>query len=142
MHNPDEDGVTHINVYSKGRTWLGRQLSNFAETPFKYDNHIFASVEGWWYWRQVQDDKLLHLHGTEAKSIGRLLVLQSGKIPGAPTIGKLLEVYKAKVKYNPSIEKELRKNVLPFDHYYVMRGGKRINTHHQWTGQLWSEVLK
>lgn len=28
-YHPDTDGITHINVYSKGRTELGRRLSNF-----------------------------------------------------------------------------------------------------------------
>lgn len=30
QYSPIDDGVTHINVYSKGRTKLGRDLSNFA----------------------------------------------------------------------------------------------------------------
>lgn len=33
MINPLEDGITHINVYSKGATELGRLLTNFAHTP-------------------------------------------------------------------------------------------------------------
>jgi len=34
MINPEEDGITHINIYSKGKTDLGRMLSNFAKLPF------------------------------------------------------------------------------------------------------------
>jgi hypothetical protein len=48
---PSEDGVTHINVYSRGNTELGRLLSNFAHTPFSHPEFgEFASVEGFWYW--------------------------------------------------------------------------------------------
>jgi hypothetical protein len=43
---PSEDGVTHINVYSRGNTELGRLLSNFAHTPFSHPEFgEFASVE-------------------------------------------------------------------------------------------------
>ena len=32
MYKQTEDGYNHINVYSKGKTELGRWLSNFAHT--------------------------------------------------------------------------------------------------------------
>jgi hypothetical protein len=33
IYKPEDDGKTHINVYSKGLTELGQFLSNFAEAP-------------------------------------------------------------------------------------------------------------
>ena len=47
---PEDDGRTHVNVYSRGRTSLGRDLSNFAHLPFELDGLAFASVEGFWFW--------------------------------------------------------------------------------------------
>lgn len=38
-YTPDNDGITHINLYSKSRTVLGRQLSNFAHSPFKHPKY-------------------------------------------------------------------------------------------------------
>lgn len=35
---PEMDGIDHINVYSKGKTELGKLLSNFARTPFENAN--------------------------------------------------------------------------------------------------------
>lgn len=40
------DGIDHINIYSKGKTTLGRMLSNFACTPFTHpEDGKFASIE-------------------------------------------------------------------------------------------------
>ena len=44
------DGMTHINVYSKGKTEIGRWLSNFAYSPIDLGNEgYFSSIEGYWY---------------------------------------------------------------------------------------------
>ena len=47
---PQNDGITHINVYSKGKTTLGRWLTNFAHTPIDTIDGHFESIEGYWYW--------------------------------------------------------------------------------------------
>lgn len=81
--DPAMDGVDHINVYSRGRTGLGRVLTNFAHTPFTVPEHgTFASVEGYWYWLQcpagAARERLRPLHGHRAKQIGReLRILES-----------------------------------------------------------------
>ena len=46
---PAEDGITHVNVYSRGLTTLGRWLSNFAHCPIETEDGPFASIEGYWY---------------------------------------------------------------------------------------------
>lgn len=58
--NPLMDGIDHINIYSKGKTALGINLSNFARTPFvlkdKFNNEIrFSSVESWWYYKKMKN---------------------------------------------------------------------------------------
>lgn len=40
--NPEEDGITHINIYSKGSTELGRLLSNFA-----HRKAVLSEAEKW-----------------------------------------------------------------------------------------------
>lgn len=150
-----KDGVDHINVYSKGQTELGRLLSNFAQTPFELEVETtvhypktlrFASVEAWWYWRKAKAhgvdekahlDELRTLYGLEAKRYGQDLTRSAP--PSDPTRQELLRVYQAKVACNPRIAAMLRKNKLPFDHYYVYNG-RRQDTHHRWTGLLWNEV--
>lgn len=71
MIDPNEDGISHINVYSKGRTGIGRFLSNFTFYPIHTVDGEFHSIEGYWYWLTCRDDRLRYLHGYEAKKLGR-----------------------------------------------------------------------
>jgi len=75
---PSEDGITHINIYSKGKTEIGRFASNFAFSPFECEDGKFDSIEGYWYWLTINPsnprrDELRKLYGFEAKRIGREL---------------------------------------------------------------------
>ena len=48
------DGVDHINIYSKAKSALGRSLSNFAYSPIDSDTYgRFNSVEAFWYFLRV-----------------------------------------------------------------------------------------
>ena len=85
---PENDGIDHINVFSKSRSKLGRMLSNFAHTPFTLDGVKFESVESWWYWMKMNNinksvlfpafsdeqlDNIKSLIGKEAKTYFREL---------------------------------------------------------------------
>ncbi len=123
--SPKEDGVTHINVYSRGQTQLGQLLSNFAHTPFKHPRFgFFASMEGFWYWvscggptgeRSVEP--LRRLYGASAKSVGRKLL----KTEIDPELFKqyIREGLRAKVEQSPQILDLLKLSALPFTHYFV-----------------------
>ena len=52
---PTEDGITHINIYSKGQTELGKMLSNFAKFPIQTVDGNFMSVEGYWYFLSIDE---------------------------------------------------------------------------------------
>lgn len=72
--HPKGDGVDHINIYSKGKTELGRWLTNFALSPFTLEDHgDFESVEGYWYWLATgrKHEVLRLLFGVEAKRTGK-----------------------------------------------------------------------
>ena len=38
MYKPKDDGITHINIYSQGKTQLGRFLSNFEPSPIETED--------------------------------------------------------------------------------------------------------
>lgn len=65
------DGVTHINVYSRGETAVGRWLSNFTRCSLETEDGNFESIEGYWYWLTTHDCELRELHGFLAKKVGR-----------------------------------------------------------------------
>lgn len=117
-YNYEEDGVTHINVYSKGRTALGRFLSNFAHTPVETEDGTFQSIEGYWYWLGTRNEELRDLYGYNAKEVGK---------KSTTTVTLSEEEFKRKIKV--AIHRKITKNkvmltqlkncVLPLTHYYV-----------------------
>ena len=126
--NPDEDGITHINVYSKGKTTLGQLLSNFAHTPFSCDDGHFESVEGYWYWLGTdhpQKDILRNLHGWKAKQEGRDLRSLDYQEENPDFINKIKEAINAKLMTHEDILTGLVMSELPLKHYYNY-GGKVV----------------
>lgn len=115
---PLEDGDTHINIYSKGYTMLGRMLSNFAHTPFIHpEDGPFASVEGYWYWLGCKNDSLRTVSGFAAKKLGRQLGASDWQ-DTEEFKRKIKLAIKAKLDQNPQILKDLKASELPLTHYY------------------------
>lgn len=116
-YKPVDDGVTHINVYSKGATELGRKLSNFAHTPFKHPDHgKFESVEGFWYWYKsgCQYDVLRNAWGYEAKRLGKDIA----SVHKDDFEEVVREAIFCKIIQNPEVAVLLANCDLPLVHYY------------------------
>ena len=136
MFKPEDDGRTHINVYSKGKTIVGRLLSNFAYTPFRIPFWgSFHSVEGFWYWMITGDERLRKASGYEAKRLGTTLPA----LRDHPTKRELRIAYRAKLRYNPEVRRKLRSSSLPLLHYYVYEGKVVSARKWAWTAELWNE---
>lgn len=134
---PASDGIDHINVYSKGRTNLGRHLSNFSFSPFKVPLlGKFYSVEGFWYWWMTRDDKCRTLWGFQAKEYGKSVP----KVHDEPTQRLLKIVYKAKLNGNSLLKRAVKESTLNFTHYYVYSGKVVCPKRFLWTGELWNEI--
>lgn len=117
----ENDGIDHINIYSKGKTWIGRYLSNFYKFEFTCEDGFFSSIEGYWYWLSTKDDNLRTLHGYAAKKYGKEIRGEDyPKFDGFED--KILKAIKIKLDKN-------RENVinikLPLTHYYCY-GDKQI----------------
>lgn len=129
------DGLTHINIYSKGRTPLGRWLTNFAYSPITIPEHgEFCSIEAFWYWLGCEHDSLRHLHGFAAKQMGKK-ILESrcdGLLYQRDNFEQLIcSAIDIKLKSNLEMLYELRDSTLPLVHYYEY-GGKRIDAGFEW----------
>lgn len=119
------DGVDHINIYSKGKTEIGRWLSNFSYSPIQTEHGWFNSIEGYWYWHATLNDELRDLHGFSAKKVGK----ESEKI-----IELSPDIFQQKIKTAIDLKLKLRPrdiaNInLPLAHYYEYGSGnsaKRI----------------
>lgn len=134
--NPENDGIDHINVYSKGRTTLGRKLSNFAHVIFYHPQHgVFASVEAYWYWlgTGMKHNGLRRLYGASAKSAGiRELPV---KMPDEEFRKHICDALTLKVAQNHDLALMFAKSELPLRHYYAY-GTTKPAVHedkkHQW----------
>lgn len=73
MIDPKEDGISHINIYSHGKTALGRWLSNFADCHIHTEDGYFRTVEGYWYWLSTKHEPLRDFPGWQCKKVGRSL---------------------------------------------------------------------
>jgi hypothetical protein len=116
---PKEDGITHINIYSKSALPLGRALSNFFASTFIHPKYgKFKSVEGFYYWLLTGKifNELKELVGYEAKKFGE------SKEPAIKRDKKfkeeIQEAIGLKIIQNDYIQNLLIKSSLPFAHYY------------------------
>lgn len=126
-----DDGVTHINVWSRGQTDLGQYLSHFSNIPFEHPEFgRFASREGFWHWLRngMVDDELRNLHGIAAKRRGQE---GRGEFQYVPNFSEeIISATYLTLLQHPSIAKLFLASSLPFTHYYVMpdneNGGKLV----------------
>lgn len=123
--NPNDDGVTHINVYSKGKTQLGRFLSNFFAygdgTKFETEDGPFLTIEGYWYWLGCKDERLRDTLGFESKRLGRSLGVNDW-LDDAQFKRKILFAITCKVLNDPVMSWQLKESTLPLVHYYEYGG--------------------
>lgn len=123
--DPDDDGRTHINIYSRGYTELGRMLSNFYHSPFEHPKYgKFASMEAFYYYVSTgfEHEWIRDYYGWQAKLKGKVLP----KVNNFKTYDFYNEFEELltsglewKLYYNPEIVKKLCASELPFQHYYI-----------------------
>jgi hypothetical protein len=126
-----EDGVTHINVYSKGKTQIGRWLSNFALSPIDIPGDgSFKCVEGYWYWLLTDEERFRKFNGPTAKKFGKLAECKPREEieDFEDKIKKALDI---KLKTYLDKSKILCESDLPLCHYYDY-DGERIDVGYDW----------
>ena len=142
MNLNDFDGITHINIYSKSKTILGRSLSHFSEFGFCVDNNQFRTLEGYFYYNLLSihfNEKniipsafkqfLLNSKGSDVKKTMKIFFKENSKeidFKKLKTIkqsqefkSKILKGLEERLKQNKELEDLLFKNDLDFEHYYV-----------------------
>lgn len=114
---PETDGIDHINVYSKGKTSLGRALTNMSDWGFTDPKYgWFRSMEAYWYWNSTgrQHEQLKTLSGFEAKKQGRELA----KVPLEGFEDVIRRGLKLRMDQGfPQIKKALCDSTVPLTHY-------------------------
>lgn len=137
--NPDEDGVSHINVYTRGKSKLGRDLSNFQECNIEHPYlGRFRTLEGLWYYMKTgfSDEMFRILNGFDCRKKGK--AMDSQQYPLFTKMFKLGMV--EKLAKSPSLQEDLIRNELPFVHYYNYRGKVIIPPRHEWQIEMWETL--
>lgn len=114
----ENDGIDHINIYSRGTTSLGRWLSHFEHTPFTHPTYgRFESLEGFWYFISTgcKYDSFKKLTGYQAKTFGKNLP----RVHRDDFWNLIREANRIKLLSYPIWLEQFTKSTLPFDHYYV-----------------------
>ncbi len=167
--DPRNDGVDHINVYSKGVTELGKMLTNFSKHRFMVHGYEFDSLEAWWYWELLREagvidrwnngelapdasSDLLMLrwtYGTNAKRIGTKLVAGYIGQRGAPSAEfrkRYAEAAAVRLQTDLRLIRLLRESKLPLVHYYWYGRADKLKVvqdlKHQWVLEIWTEFRK
>ena len=116
-YKPLNDGVDHINIYSRGKTQLGRMLSNFYPFPFNHPVYgVFDTVEGFYYYVSTgfKHENLRTLSGFEAKQFGKSL--ERAKLENFENL--IRKAIRLKICQNDTLASLLKTSSLPFTHYY------------------------
>lgn len=160
-----DDGVTHINIYTGGKTELGRFLSNFTQWSQVTNHGIFNSLEGYYHYlklmRAVQEsdisgilradliceiDRLKSMFGKQAQDHGRTLrqrlVTERIWINDRPN-EFFHECFRKAVitKIESShFKTEFYETTLPFTHYYLINGTVIYKPHFSWLEELVNKI--
>ena len=148
MIDPEKDGIDHINIYSKGKTELGRFLSNFARAEINTPYGMFESVEGYWYYLlipkfDIRGEQLKTLSGFKAKQLGKELTNGVDWEESQYFKDLICKAIKDKIVYNGLTYYGLfKQSTLPFKHYYNY-GGKVVNVDRgQWIVEYITKLRK
>lgn len=142
MFDPTNDGIDHINVYSKGKTGLGRGLSNWAEWRVTIEPHgSFLTLEGYWFWLQWRDDYLRDCSGYQAKGYNELRERALGKQHIEGFEDWIRRAMRLKIRQCQPLLEGLAGSTLPLAHYYVY-GGKAVPAGHDWIVEEWEQIRR
>lgn len=134
--NPNQDGNTHINIYSRGKTELGRFLTNFAHSPIITEDGPFTSIEGYWYWLSNRNEKMRSVSGGNAKKVGKTYP-KTTQLSEQEFQRKIREACWIKIHSNNAMLRLFKTSTLPFTHYYVFANNFVKDAGYKWIIDIW-----
>ena len=121
------DGIDHINIYSKGKTILGKQLSNMYYFSFNYDGLDFNSVEqAWHYYKFIKinpniANQIISMNNIyEIKKYAKKYNNETSEYVQSNEFRNLIQkIIETRLHKDSKLCLILRNSVLPFKHYYT-----------------------
>lgn len=136
---PNEDGITHINIYSKAQTPLGRGLSNWDICNIETSMGKFKTIEGLIFFMGSFDGRFRDMTGFDAKYNGNKLD-RSIRIPEEIFKEKIIEAMWAKLYRSKPLLNLLKESTLPLVHYYNYSGKMIFAPKWDWQVQEWEKI--
>lgn len=135
------DGVDHVNIYLKGKTSLGRSLSNLADLSVTLpDAGKFRTLEGYWYWLSWPNDQFRSLDGFSCKKLGQQLKKSANKgFTHSDFKDKIKLAIWLKLEQYPEVLNEFVRSTLPLTHYYDYNGKIIQLPQFHWIVQIFKE---
>jgi hypothetical protein len=130
MIDQTQDGVTHINIYSKGATWLGKFLSHRTLCELNMSEGKFLCVSAYWYYLTCKEDSRLNrVHDWETELLATQLTALPKKqqLPAAELQAKIKKALDAKLKWSEYWKEEFTESTLPFLQYYLDAEGNVVD---------------
>ena len=141
-YDPTQDGIDHVNIYTKSQCKLGRLLSNMSSIPINHPEHgWFRTLEGFWTWLSTggSNEQLRVANGYEARAIGKTLKKQI--MPVEEFEGSIKMAIDSKVKHSSQLRRLLMDSGdLPIVHYYNYSGKIVVPKGHQWQLDYWTQL--
>ena len=149
MINPNDDGNTHINIYSKSRNVLGRKLTNMYPFEFCFDNITFNSVEQAWHFYkfagkpEIANQILAINNPFDCLKFARANKTEESTETALSFGFKLLmeDVIRTRIKADKDLKNLLRNSWLPFEHYYAY--GDKVHDQrdkYEWLVQIFETI--
>ena len=138
-YNPDEDGVTHVNVFTRGKVKLGRDLSNFQECNIDHPYFgRFRTLEGLWFYIKTgcNEEMFRIMNGHDCRKKGKIMT--NVQYPLFTKMFKLGMI--EKLEKNQQLQEELKANTLPLVHYYNYAGAVHVPQRHEWQIEFWQNL--
>lgn len=127
MLNNNDDGVKFINIYSKAKTSLGKQLTNMYHYTFIYDGIQFISVEQAWHfykfskYPELANQILQFKNSFDCLKFARANQQEDASKSVQSPVFRLLmqDVIRTRIDADIDLKNQLRNSWLPFEHYYA-----------------------
>lgn len=143
-YHPNTDGIDHCNVYTKGKTLLGRMMTNLSNCHITHPRYgDFRTLEGLWYYLKTgkNEEMFRVLSGYDARNLGK----DMDKIWDQEFQREFKVGIICKILASEDLRKMLIESELPFVHYYYY--GKDpaklvvvVPKGHEWQMEFWTDM--
>ena len=130
MIDPTLDGKTHINVWAKGATFLGKFLSHRTLCELNMPSGRFLCIAAYWYHLTCKEDsRLSHCYDWETELLATQLTALPKKqqLPAAELQAKIKKALDQKIKWSEYWQEEFTESTLPFLHYHLDADGNVVD---------------